>query len=89
MHPPFSSTEISPCGTGERSRLRQAEQGTFFYALTKFGRAALAGGDYQSDMLPFEDSLTDEEIWAAIAFIKSQWPKAIRKRHAAMGAGHN
>lgn len=60
------------------------------FKVTKFGPAALVGGDYQSDMLPFEDSLTDEEIWATIAFIKSQWPEAIRKRHAAMGAhSHN
>ena len=58
------------------------------FKITKFGTAALVGGDYQSDMLPFEDSLTDEEIWATIAFIKSQWPEATRKRHAEMSAHH-
>lgn len=54
------------------------------FEITKFGPAALVSGDYQSDMIPFEDSLTDEEIWASIAFIKSQWPEAIRQRQAAM-----
>jgi len=26
--------------------------------------------------------MTDEEIWATLAFIKNQWPSAIQDRHA-------
>jgi mono/diheme cytochrome c family protein len=31
-------------------------------------------------MPAFEGVLTDAEIWAVLAFIKSRWPEEIRKR---------
>lgn len=31
--------------------------------------------DYQRDMLAFGDMLSDEEIWAVLAYIKSSWPQ--------------
>jgi len=31
--------------------------------------------DYKSDMPAFKDTLKDDDIWAVLAFIKSQWPK--------------
>jgi mono/diheme cytochrome c family protein len=34
---------------------------------------------YQSDMPGFGGVLTDEEIWAVLAYIKSSWPPNIRK----------
>lgn len=34
---------------------------------------------YQSDMPGFGGVLTDEEIWAVLAYIKSSWPPGIRK----------
>jgi mono/diheme cytochrome c family protein len=33
-------------------------------------------------MPAYADVLTDEEIWAIPAFIKSRWPSAIQARHA-------
>ena len=35
-----------------------------------------------SPMPPFSDILSDEEINAVIAYIKSLWPEDIRKRHS-------
>ena len=51
------------------------------FAMTKYGVAALAGGDYQSDMPAYEDRLSDNEILAVLAYIKSTWPAEIRARH--------
>ncbi len=34
---------------------------------------------YQSDMPAFAGTLSDEEIWAVLAYIKSSWPPEIRK----------
>lgn len=51
------------------------------FALTKYGPAAVAGGNYQSDMPAYEGILSDDEIWAVLSFIKSRWPEAIQARH--------
>jgi len=42
---------------------------------------------YQSDMPAFAGTLSDEDIWAVLAYIKSRWPTEIRRaqeerRHA-------
>ncbi len=49
--------------------------------LTRDGPAAVVGGAYESDMPAFRDSLSDADIIAALSYIKSQWPPAIRARH--------
>lgn len=54
------------------------------FDITKFGTAAIVGGNYTTDMTAFGDRLSDNEIWAVIAFIKSQWPEEIRNRQARM-----
>lgn len=54
------------------------------FDITKYGTAAMVGSDYQTDMAAFGDRLSDQEIWAVLAFIKSQWPKEIRERQARM-----
>lgn len=51
------------------------------FALTKFGPAALAGGRYESDMPAYAETLSDDEIWAVLSYIKSHWPAQIRERH--------
>jgi len=35
---------------------------------------------YQSDMPAFKDVLSDRQIWAVLAYIKSRWPEQIRER---------
>jgi mono/diheme cytochrome c family protein len=49
------------------------------FEMTKDGPSALATG-YQSDMPAFCSVLSDREIWAVLAYIKSTWPPEIRSR---------
>jgi len=53
------------------------------FAITKEGIAAFAPDGYKTDMPAFGDVLTDEEIWASLAYIKSRWPKEIQEAQAA------
>ncbi|RWK43940.1 c-type cytochrome [Mesorhizobium sp.] len=48
------------------------------FRITKEGPAAVVGGDYESDMPGFRDVLSDKEIRAVLAFIKSAWPERER-----------
>jgi len=49
------------------------------FAITKNGVAGVVAG-YQSDMPAFKDVLSDRQIWAVLAYIKSRWPGQIRDR---------
>jgi mono/diheme cytochrome c family protein len=51
------------------------------FELTKFGPAALVGDGYESDMPGYHESLSDEDIVAALSYIKSTWPPEVRQRH--------
>jgi mono/diheme cytochrome c family protein len=51
------------------------------FDITKRGTAALAGGGYKTDMREFGSLLSDADIRAALAYIKSTWPPEIRARH--------
>jgi len=50
------------------------------FAITKHGMARFAPPDYKSDMPAFVGILSDPEIRAVIAYIKSTWPEDIRNR---------
>ena len=56
------------------------------FDVTKYGSAAYAPPDYKTDMRAFKDDLSDRDIWAVLAYIKSQWPEAIRTRQAGINA---
>jgi len=52
------------------------------FAITKNGlKPPYAPPDYQSDMPAFAGVLSDDEIWNALAFIRSRWPAAVRAKH--------
>ena len=52
------------------------------FALTKHGLAPpYAPQGYESDMPAFAGTLTDEEIWNVLAFIRSRWSAEVRTRH--------
>lgn len=51
------------------------------FQITKYGPAVYAAG-YQGDMPAFEQRLTDEEIAASLAFIKSTWSAEIQAKQA-------
>ena len=48
------------------------------FGMTKFGLKPYAPPGYASDMPAFENVLTDGQIRAVLAFIKSTWPARIR-----------
>lgn len=48
------------------------------FHMTKFGRFAAAPSELVSFMPAFEHRLTDGEVTAVIAFIKSRWPIGMR-----------
>jgi mono/diheme cytochrome c family protein len=47
------------------------------FRITRDGISAIVPG-YESDMPAYAGILTDEKIWAVLAFIKSQWPPRIQ-----------
>jgi mono/diheme cytochrome c family protein len=52
------------------------------FEITRDGVAAHAPKGYESDMPGFGTALSDAEIWAVLAYIKSRWPQEIRDRQA-------
>ena len=53
---------------------------TQLFGITKHGLTPYAPPGYQSDMPAFDGTLSDEQIAAVLAYIKSQWPADIRAR---------
>lgn len=52
------------------------------FAITKHGLAPPhAPAGYESDMPAFGGTLSDEEIWAVLAYIRSRWSEGVRMRH--------
>ena len=49
------------------------------FAVTKYGTAAIAPEGYKTRMTGFGDVLTDRQIRAVLAFIKSTWPPRERE----------
>lgn len=55
------------------------------FKITRNGlKPPLAPDGYESDMPAFVDVLSDEEIWAVLAFIKAKWPPHIRARQTSI-----
>lgn len=55
------------------------------FAITKNGLVPPnAPANYQSDMPAFTGKLSDDEIWAVLAYIKSRWPAEIQPIRAEM-----
>ncbi|MBK4722687.1 c-type cytochrome [Azospirillum sp. YIM DDC1] len=52
------------------------------FKITKQGIAVFAPPGYESDMPAFAGILSDADIWAVLAFIKSSWPEDTRRRQA-------
>jgi len=53
------------------------------FGITKYGGQASAPAGFLSAMPAFEAVLSDDEIIAVLAYIKSSWPKAAQDRQAA------
>lgn len=59
------------------------------FEITKYGTEAVVGGDYKSNMAGFGDVLSDRDILAVLAYIKSTWPRQITEQHDQMNAIYN
>lgn len=58
----------------------------FLFRITKAGPAAYPAG-YLTDMPAFDKTLSDAEIAAILAYIKSTWPPSIRQRQQRLNEG--
>lgn len=56
------------------------------FDMTKYGVKAYAPPDWVSEMPAFEGTLTDDQIWAVLAYIKSRWPERAREYQAQRSA---
>ena len=52
------------------------------FGVTKYGGQAFSPADYKNNMPGFEGTLSDDEIRAVLAYIKSTWPADIQARQA-------
>lgn len=52
------------------------------FKYTKKGGQKIAPPEFKSNMPGFEETLSDDQIWAVLAYIKSEWPEQVRRRHA-------
>ena len=59
------------------------------FRLVKEGVEKVVGGGYESDMPAFEGVLSDDEIRAVLAFIKSAWPERARAYQAQVSANES
>ena len=56
------------------------------FLLTKYGLARLTGQAVETDMPAYDGVLSDREILAVLAYIKSRWPENVRRRQAEITA---
>ncbi len=56
------------------------------FRITKLGTEHVVGGNYRSDMVGFGEHVSDVEIIAILAYIKSRWSPEIQRRQAAIDA---
>jgi mono/diheme cytochrome c family protein len=55
---------------------------TLLFKITKLGIAEAANlKDYKTSMPAFRETLSDDDIIAALSYIKSRWPEDMRRRH--------
>ena len=55
-------------------------------AITALGTEKIVGGGYKSRMPGFADTLSEDDILAVLAFIKSTWPSEVIARHNQINA---
>ena len=54
--------------------------------MTKYGIEEMIGKSYPNNMPAYEDKLTDDEIIAALSYIKSTWSGSIQRQHDQINA---
>ena len=59
---------------------------SYLFLMTKYGIETMIGKSYPNNMPAYEDKLTDEEILAALSYIKSTWSEPIQRQHDQINA---
>ena len=59
---------------------------SYLFLMTKYGIEKMIGRKYPNNMPAYKDKLTDEEIIAALSYIKSTWPGRIQRQHDQVNA---
>ncbi len=59
---------------------------SYLFLMTKYGIEEMIGKSYPNNMPVFEDKLTDDEIIAALSYIKSTWSRRIQLKHDQINA---
>ncbi len=62
---------------------------TYLFLMTKYGIEKMIGKTYPNNMPAYEDELSDEEIIAALSFIKSTWSNTVKRQHDQINARVN
>ena len=61
----------------------------YLFLMTKYGIEEMIGKTYPNNMPAYKDKLTDEEILAALSYIKSTWSSQIQRQHDQINARAN
>ncbi|PHQ97339.1 MAG: cytochrome C [Marinosulfonomonas sp.] len=62
---------------------------TLLFMITKFGTAAMVGGDYKSNMSGYDGVLSDDQILQTLAYIKSTWSPRLIEMHNTVNENAN
>ncbi|NNE89302.1 MAG: cytochrome c [Silicimonas sp.] len=76
----------------ERGHTWHHDNGLLFLYTKLGGKEALAErgiADFNSGMPGFGETLTDDEIWNVLAFIRSTWPERVQEIQAVRNRPHN
>jgi mono/diheme cytochrome c family protein len=61
----------------------------YLFKITKFGIEKMIGEKYPNNMPAFGRILNDDDIIAALSYIKSTWPNTIQRRHTQLNTRAN
>lgn len=78
-------TRLAPAHSADGGTWKYADDSLF--KVVKFGGESMKPDGGVSRMPGFDNKLTDEEIWAVIAFIKSTWPTSVQEQQRDKSAG--
>ena len=59
---------------------------SYLFLMTKYGIEEMIGKSYPNNMPAYEEKLTDEQILAALSYIKSTWSSRIQRQHDQINA---
>ena len=59
---------------------------SYLFLMTKYGIEDMIGKTYPNNMPAYKGKLTDEEILAALSYIKSTWSSRIQRQHDQINA---